>query len=96
MLPLKDTIRSHSFPIVNWLLIGATTLVFLFEASLPSTALNRLIAVLGIVPARLHLNNPLSLVTDQPAALDHPAYPHILTWRLVSFPFEYVDFIHLW
>ncbi len=64
MLPLKDTIRSHSFPIVNWLLIGATTLVFLLEASLPSTVLNRLISLFGIVPARLHLNDPLSLAAN--------------------------------
>lgn len=62
MFPLKDTIRSHSFPIVNWLLIGVTALVFFFETSLSSTGLNRFIYAFGIVPARLHLNDPASLL----------------------------------
>lgn len=38
MLPLKDTIRSRSFPLVNWLLISLNVLVFMWEFSLGSRA----------------------------------------------------------
>ena len=62
MLPLRDTIRSYTFPVVNWILIGLNSLVFLFEVSLSPAALNRLIQAFGLVPAHLHLNNPLFLL----------------------------------
>ena len=63
MLPIRDTIRSYRFPIVNWLLIGANILVFFFEISLPPQALDRLIANFGLVPARLHLDGPAILLS---------------------------------
>ena len=45
MLPLKDTIRSRSFPAVNWLLIIANVSVFVvFELSLPPQRLERFIS----------------------------------------------------
>jgi hypothetical protein len=47
MLPIRDTIRSYSFPIVNWLLIGANAVIFLFEISLTPQALDRLIYTFG-------------------------------------------------
>ena len=62
MIPLRDTIRSYTFPLVNWILIGLNSLVFLFEVSLSPAALNRLIQAFGLVPAHLHLNNPLFLL----------------------------------
>jgi membrane associated rhomboid family serine protease len=62
MIPLRDTIRSYTFPLVNWILIGLNSLVFLFEVSLSPAALNRLIQAFGLVPAHLHLNNPLALL----------------------------------
>jgi len=62
MIPLRDTIRSYTFPVVNWILIGLNSLVFLFEVSLSPAALNRLIQAFGLVPAHLHLNNPLALL----------------------------------
>jgi membrane associated rhomboid family serine protease len=65
MIPLRDTIRTYSFPIVNLALIGANALVFFYEISLPPAALDRLFLTLGMVPARLNL-------TDLPALLAHP------------------------
>lgn len=62
MFPLRDTIRSNTFPVINWILIGLNTLVFIFEESLNPAALNRLIQVFGLVPAHLHLSNPLVLL----------------------------------
>jgi membrane associated rhomboid family serine protease len=52
MIPLKDTVRAHSFPIVNWLLIGLNIFMFLVEVSLGPQA-ELFITALGVVPARL-------------------------------------------
>jgi membrane associated rhomboid family serine protease len=64
MLPIRDTIRSYTFPVVNWVIIGINILVFLFEISLPQGTLDRLLLTYGVVPARLQLENPLILLTN--------------------------------
>jgi hypothetical protein len=33
MIPLKDTIPSRSFPLINWLLIGLNVFMFMAEFS---------------------------------------------------------------
>ncbi len=79
MFPIKDTIRSRSFPIVNWLIILANALVFLYELSLSPARLERFVSVFGLAPVNFHLNNPLTwapLFTTNPAAL----------------PFKFTDF----
>ncbi len=53
MLPIKDTIRSRTFPIVNWTIILLNVAVFLHENALGETALRHFIGVYGMVPARL-------------------------------------------
>ncbi len=68
MIPLRDTVRSRSFPIVNLGIIALNTLVFLFELSLSPRLLERFITVFGLVPARLHLGNPW-LLLDNPLPL---------------------------
>jgi membrane associated rhomboid family serine protease len=68
MIPLRDTIRSRSFPIVNLSIIALNALVFLFELSLSSRALDRLISIFGLVPVRLHLSQP-GLLLDNPLPL---------------------------
>lgn len=52
MLPLQDTVRSRSLPIVNWMLIISNVLIFFLEVSLGPRS-DRLVALLGVVPARL-------------------------------------------
>jgi membrane associated rhomboid family serine protease len=63
MLPIRDTVRSHSFPAVNWLLIGVNSVVFLYEATLSPSRFNHLITQFGLVPARLHLTDPQWILT---------------------------------
>lgn len=53
MIPIRDTVRARSFPVVNTLVILANVGVFLIEASLPQAQLERLVAVFGLVPAEL-------------------------------------------
>ncbi len=63
MLPIRDTARSYSFPVINWLLIGANLVIFLYETTLSTAHLNHLIATYGLVPAHLHLNDPHWIIT---------------------------------
>lgn len=64
MLPIRDTVRSTSFPIVTWLIIAVNALVFFYEISLPSAQLNALIMSFGLVPGRLNLGDPLLLIQN--------------------------------
>ncbi|MCF8067687.1 MAG: rhomboid family intramembrane serine protease [Desulfobacterales bacterium] len=51
MIPLRDTIPSRNFPIVNWCLIGINVFVFLFQLSLGENK-GLFIYLYGLVPAR--------------------------------------------
>jgi membrane associated rhomboid family serine protease len=53
MFPIKDTIPSRTFPIVNWLIIATNIAVFvLVELPLSPGALERLVMEYGAVPAQ--------------------------------------------
>jgi membrane associated rhomboid family serine protease len=52
MIPIKDTIHSRSFPLVNWLLVVANVLVFvLIELPFGQAKLNQLIGTYGVTPS---------------------------------------------
>ena len=87
MIPLRDTIRSRSFPIVTWLIILANALVFFFELSLGPRLLQRFIYAFGVVPARLSLAHPWSLLTLFTAMFLHGGWMHFLgnMWTLYIF-----------
>ncbi|MGB9792027.1 MAG: rhomboid family intramembrane serine protease [Thermacetogeniaceae bacterium] len=53
MIPLRDSTRSRSFPIVNILLIALNILVFLKETTLTSQQLNYLTYMYGVIPAKV-------------------------------------------
>ncbi len=53
MIPIKDTIHSRSFPLVNWILIIANSLVFLLiELPMNNAQLNQLISTFGLTPSQ--------------------------------------------
>ncbi len=94
MLPIRDTIRSYTFPVVNWLLIGLNTVVFLFEISLSPAELNRFIQIFALTPANLHLTNPwllvgnpLPLITLFTHMFLHGGWFHILSNMWILFIF---------
>ncbi|MGA2434128.1 MAG: rhomboid family intramembrane serine protease [Bryobacteraceae bacterium] len=72
MIPLRDTQRSYSFPIVTVLLIAVNAAVFLYELSLDPFSRNHLIAVYGIVPGRFHA---VSLLTTM---FLHSGWLHVI------------------
>jgi len=94
MLPLRDTIRSRTIPLVNVTLIALNALVFIFELSLSSRGLDSFISTFGMVPARLHLTeplvllrNPLVLITLFSHMFMHGGWLHFLSnmWTLFIF-----------
>ncbi len=52
MFPIQDTIPTQRFPLVNWLIIGLNTAVFIIEAKLPEEGVKELFYHFGLVPAR--------------------------------------------
>ena len=83
MIPLRDTIRSHSYPVVNNLLIGANVLVFLIQLSL-GPDLDRFIFTYGLVPAKF----------THPALAAYFGWASNL-FSLLSFMFLHGGFMHL-
>jgi hypothetical protein len=53
MIPLKDDTPRFSTPLVNYFLIAANVVVFLFESSLDRRSQSAFIEAFGLVPARL-------------------------------------------
>ncbi len=87
MIPLYDTLHSRRFPVVNWLLIAANVLIFVYELSLSPAALDRLTRVWGLVPVHL-LAHPAELwPTIFTAMFLHGGWFHIISNMWVLFIF---------
>jgi membrane associated rhomboid family serine protease len=80
MIPLKDTIPSRRFPIVNTALIGLNVLVFLFESILSPEQLEQFIGLCGLVPARFWQGGGL----DRWWPLFASMFMHAGWWHLIS------------
>jgi membrane associated rhomboid family serine protease len=87
MFPIQDSVRSRTFPLVNWLLIAVNTFVFFFEVSLPESELERLILTMGIVPQNINLANPLTWMPFFSHMFLHGGWFHLLSnlWILFIF-----------
>jgi membrane associated rhomboid family serine protease len=87
MIPLKDTVRAWSFPIINWLLIATNIFVFIFEVQLGRQA-DQIVAILGVVPARL-LAAPSAgqLLTIFTSMFLHGGWLHLLSNMLALYIF---------
>lgn len=87
MFPLRDTVRSRSFPVVNYGLIAVNALIFFFEASLGQEQLYRLINTLGMVPAHLSLDHPMNFISLLTSMFLHGSWFHLISnmWMLYIF-----------
>lgn len=87
MLPIKDTVRSRTFPIVNWLIIVLNALVFFFMLRMPNTQLDRFILTWGLIPSHIHLTSPLTLIPFLTHMFIHGGWLHIIgnLWVLFIF-----------
>ncbi|MFN3372424.1 MAG: rhomboid family intramembrane serine protease [Chloroflexus sp.] len=88
MFPLKDTIPSRSFPAVNWALLAANVVVFLFMARDARLA-EAWIAELALVPARLLANplDPTELLTIFTSMFMHGGWFHLFSNMLALYIF---------
>jgi membrane associated rhomboid family serine protease len=83
MIPLRDTIRSRTFPVVTVVIIIVNILIFLYEASLPETELRALVQGLGVVPERdltallYHPFNPATYIPFISAMFLHGGWLHV-------------------
>ncbi len=105
MIPLRDTIRSRSYPLITWLLIGVNSFIFLFEAILPPSGLDQFIRIFGMVPARLNLTNPIAwlsnpfpLLTLFTSMFLHGGWFHLISnmWTLFIFGDNVEDRMGAW
>lgn len=87
MFPIRDTIRSRSFPVINWLFIIANVAVFLYESSLTAGQLNRLVYAYGMVPARVLSGDPLAAVTVFTSMFLHGGWLHLFSNMMALFIF---------
>ncbi len=87
MFPLRDTVRSRTFPLVNYVLIGLNLLVFVFEVSLSPRGFEGFLTTYGLVPARLSLAHPATFVTLLTSMFLHGSWFHVLSNMWVLFIF---------
>lgn len=87
MIPLKDTVRSRSFPVVNWMLIGTNIFLFLVTVSF-GARVEALVAQLGVVPARF-LQDPsaMEIMTLFTSMFLHGGWVHLLGNMLALYIF---------
>ena len=86
MIPIQDTVRSRSVPLVTWGIILVNAVVFFFELTLPARRLDRLFHELGMVPARLEYD-PVAWVTLFTCMFLHGGWGHFIgnMWALYLF-----------
>jgi len=87
MFPIKDYIPRRHTPTALWLIIGANTLVFLFEMSLPEARLRGLIYFFGVIPARVWSESPAGMLPFFTHMFLHSGLFHFAAnmWILVVF-----------
>ena len=87
MIPLRDTIRSRRFPVVNWLIILVNCAAFYYELRIGSSSLNNFIDTWGLVPARFWADPQGAWMTIFSAMFLHGGWFHILSNMWVLFIF---------
>jgi membrane associated rhomboid family serine protease len=87
MFPIRDTVRSRSFPLVNWIIIILNALVFFLELELSPEQLTTFIATFGLVPASLDVTQPLTLLPFLTHMFLHGGWFHIISNMWVLFIF---------
>lgn len=87
MLPIKDTIRSRSVPLMNWLIILANILVFVYQLRLTPLQLEQFIQAYGLVPAHLNPVHPATWLPLISHMFLHGGWLHIISNLWVLFIF---------
>jgi len=83
MIPIRDTISTKNYPVVNNTIIGINVVVFLLQM-MQGPELDRFIYIYGLVPARYSVGQIASYFT-----------PGQQVFSIVSFMFLHGGFLHL-
>lgn len=87
MIPLKDTIPSRSFPIVNTLIIGTNLLAFILMASM-GPAVNDFVRIFGLIPYRfIHEFGVYQIFTIFSSMFLHGGWVHFFSNMLALYIF---------
>jgi membrane associated rhomboid family serine protease len=87
MIPLYDTVRSRTFPIVNWMLVGFNALAFMRELGMEPAELQTFIIANGLIPSQLIANPESEWITIFSSMFLHGGWFHIISnmWVLLIF-----------
>ena len=87
MIPLRDTIRSSKFPVVNWLIIILNAIAFYYELRIGPSTLNGFINTWGLVPVRFWAEPQNAWMTIFSAMFLHGGWFHIVSNMWILFIF---------
>jgi membrane associated rhomboid family serine protease len=87
MIPIRDTIRARSFPLVNTTLIVINVLIFIFENSLSPQALDKLVYNFGMVPVSVLSGGVSQWITVFTSMFLHGSWMHLISNMLAMYIF---------
>jgi membrane associated rhomboid family serine protease len=87
MIPLRDDQPTRRFPAINWLLILANVLVFLFEFMLSPDGLENFIYSYGLIPSALVANTAANWVSIFTSMFLHGSWLHLIFNMLALYIF---------
>lgn len=87
MFPIRDTVRTRSFPIINWLIIILNGLIFFYQTNLSSSGLEQLFENFALIPSKIDVNQPLSFIPFFTHIWMHASLFHLISnvWMLYIF-----------
>ncbi|HDR15855.1 MAG TPA: rhomboid family intramembrane serine protease [Desulfobacteraceae bacterium] len=85
MIPIRDTVQSRTYPVVNMLIIGVNVLVYFYQLSLGQNV-EQLIVTYGLIPARYTVGEIAAYFTasQQIAAMFSFMFLHGGLWHLIG------------
>jgi membrane associated rhomboid family serine protease len=87
MIPIRDTIKSRRFPLINWLIILANAAAFFYELRIDPSGVNNFINTWGLVPVRFWAEPQTVWVTIFTSMFLHGGWFHIVSNMWILFIF---------
>ena len=87
MFPIRDTNKSSTFPIVNWMIIIINAGIFIIQVRLPRETVEIIFYTFGVIPIRFVEFHPLAPISLFSSQFLHGGWLHIIRnlWILYIF-----------